>query len=92
MFAAQAQEELARRQEQVARREEKAAAVEERLRTWNDHLRSWEVELESREQRVEVAAKMAAQPTGVESKVGRNERCPCGAGLKYKDCHGLRGR
>lgn len=23
-------------------------------------------------------------------KVGRNERCPCGSGLKYKKCHGVR--
>jgi uncharacterized protein YecA (UPF0149 family) len=22
------------------------------------------------------------------SNVGRNERCPCGSGLKYKRCHG----
>jgi hypothetical protein len=22
-------------------------------------------------------------------KVGRNERCPCGSGRKYKKCHGL---
>jgi preprotein translocase subunit SecA len=21
-------------------------------------------------------------------KVGRNERCPCGSGKKYKHCHG----
>jgi uncharacterized protein YecA (UPF0149 family) len=21
-------------------------------------------------------------------KVGRNERCPCGSGKKYKKCHG----
>ncbi|MCB1427593.1 MAG: SEC-C domain-containing protein, partial [Nitratireductor sp.] len=21
-------------------------------------------------------------------KVGRNEACPCGSGLKYKHCHG----
>ncbi|MGB9429901.1 MAG: SEC-C metal-binding domain-containing protein, partial [Gammaproteobacteria bacterium] len=21
-------------------------------------------------------------------KVGRNEPCPCGSGLKYKQCHG----
>ena len=26
------------------------------------------------------------------SKIGRNERCPCGSGLKYKHCHGLAGR
>ena len=23
-------------------------------------------------------------------KVGRNEPCPCGSGLKYKKCHGLK--
>jgi len=22
------------------------------------------------------------------SKIGRNEPCPCGSGLKYKYCHG----
>src|ERR1700719_168730 len=22
------------------------------------------------------------------SKIGRNERCPCGSGVKYKRCHG----
>jgi hypothetical protein len=25
-------------------------------------------------------------------KIGRNERCPCGSGLKYKHCNGLPGR
>jgi len=28
------------------------------------------------------------QPTKAEKKVGRNELCPCGSGLKYKNCHG----
>ena len=28
------------------------------------------------------------QPIKVEKKVGRNEPCPCGSGLKYKKCHG----
>jgi len=28
------------------------------------------------------------QPVSVEKKVGRNEPCPCGSGLKYKKCHG----
>lgn len=92
VFARRAEEELASRQEQVSRREEKAAAVEERLRAWNDRLRRWEVELESRERRVEFAAKRAAQPGEAEAKVGRNQRCPCGSGLKYKHCHGLPSR
>ncbi len=28
------------------------------------------------------------QPIRVETKVGRNEPCPCGSGKKYKSCHG----
>ena len=28
------------------------------------------------------------QPVRVEKKVGRNDPCPCGSGLKYKNCHG----
>lgn len=28
------------------------------------------------------------QPVTAEKKVGRNEPCPCGSGLKYKKCHG----
>ena len=24
----------------------------------------------------------------VSSPIGRNNRCPCGSGLKYKNCHG----
>ncbi len=35
---------------------------------------------------------MSGQPMEGETKVGRNERCPCGSGLKYKHCHGLSGR
>jgi len=27
-------------------------------------------------------------PVHVEKKVGRNDPCPCGSGLKYKKCHG----
>ena len=29
-----------------------------------------------------------SQPLRVEKKVGRNDPCPCGSGLKYKNCHG----
>jgi hypothetical protein len=92
VFAAQTEEELARRHEQVARRELDTTAVEERLRAWNERLRKWEGELEAREQRAEPAAKMSARPREAQNKVGRNERCPCGSGLKYKHCHGLPGR
>ena len=91
VFAEQAEEELARRQEQVARRELDSTAAEERLRAWNERLRRWEGELEAREQRAELAAKMSARPRETPTRVGRNERCPCGSGLKYKHCHGLPG-
>ena len=92
VFAEKAEEELARRQDQVARRELDATAVEERLRAWNERLRRWEGELEARERRAKFTAKMSARPREAQNKVGRNERCPCGSGLKYKHCHGLPGR
>ena len=28
------------------------------------------------------------QPVHVEKRIGRNDPCPCGSGLKYKNCHG----
>jgi preprotein translocase subunit SecA len=34
------------------------------------------------------AAASAPQPVHVGQKVGRNDPCPCGSGLKYKKCHG----
>ncbi|MES2678836.1 MAG: preprotein translocase subunit SecA [Bacteroidota bacterium] len=29
------------------------------------------------------------QPIRVETKIGRNDPCPCGSGKKYKSCHGV---
>lgn len=92
VFAEQAEEELARRREQLVRRELGATAVQERLRAWDDHLRRWENEIEARGRRVELAAKMPTRPKETEGKVGHDERCPCGSGLKYKHCHGLLSR
>jgi preprotein translocase subunit SecA len=34
------------------------------------------------------AAAKPAQPVHAAQKVGRNDPCPCGSGLKYKKCHG----
>jgi preprotein translocase subunit SecA len=36
----------------------------------------------------DAAAASAPQPVHVGQKVGRNDPCPCGSGLKYKKCHG----
>ena len=30
----------------------------------------------------------ARMPIHVDKKIGRNDPCPCGSGLKYKNCHG----
>jgi hypothetical protein len=91
VLAEQADEKLANREATVARREEDVSGVEERLRGWDEHLRRWEGELETRERRVEFAAKMSARPGEVSTKVGRNGRCLCGSGMKYKHCHGPAG-
>ncbi|MBT8164820.1 MAG: SEC-C domain-containing protein [Acidimicrobiia bacterium] len=39
-----------------------------------------------------MTAKPSARPAEIRPKFGRNERCPCESGLKYKYCHGLPGR
>lgn len=87
-----AQQHMARREAALTKREEELGAAEERVRRWSDHLRDKEQELEVREWRVEATTKMSTQPTNTSAKTGRNERCPCGSGLKYKRCHGRSGR
>jgi hypothetical protein len=92
VFAERAEELLEVREAQVAVLEGDLEVAEERLRGWTKRLRLWEGELEAQEQRVQLASNLAAQPREASAKVGRNERCPCGSGLKYKHCHGLVGR
>ena len=46
---------------------------------------------ESRSEQVAAPGQQAQphkEPVKVGPKVGRNELCPCGSGLKYKNCHG----
>ena len=38
-----------------------------------------------------LAKKLPGQSSGSRVKTGRNERCPCGSDLKYKQCHGRPG-
>jgi preprotein translocase subunit SecA len=62
-------------------RERELAARARQLSRLEEHLRDWERRLRT----------TAAMPTGRarrDPKVGRNEQCPCGSGLKYKRCHG----
>jgi len=92
VFAESAQEELTAREVGVAAREREVEASEERLRRWAERLRLVERELEVRDQRIQFSSKLVPRPTEPSVKAGRNERCPCGSGLKYKHCHGLSGR
>lgn len=92
VLAQRAREQLANREAEIVSRERAIASAEERLRSRSEHLRHWEAELQTMAQRVELASKLASQRRDDGPKIGRNERCPCGSGLKYKHCHGLTGR
>ena len=92
VLAERAREQLARRKAEVANRERAVSAAEQRQRGTRERLRRWEAELQTLAQRVELTAKLAGQRRDATPKVGCNERCPCGSGLKYKHCHGLTGR
>lgn len=45
-------------------------------------------EVETQQQIMRARLLMRAQASKPVAKVGRNERCPCGSGRKYKRCHG----
>jgi uncharacterized protein YecA (UPF0149 family) len=91
-LADQAEERLAAREREVAARESNIGVAEEPLRGWTERLRYQKAELQIREQRIEMASKVIVRQRQPGPKVGRNERCPCGSGLKHKHCHGLAGR
>jgi hypothetical protein len=92
VFARQGVEELENREARVEVREHRVDIDEARMRERGERLRRWEGELEARELRAEFASRSASRHSAAGSKIGRNERCPCGSGLKYKRCHGLAGR
>jgi hypothetical protein len=56
----------------------------ETLKRKEEHLWEWERRLGT--------PRVGGVHTQNTAKVGRNDRCPCGSGLKYKHCHGLPGR
>ena len=91
VLAGRAAEELATRESHIAAREDDLEAAEERLRGRMERLRTWEGELTTVEQRIRAASSQALRPKEPSRKVGRNDRCPCGSGLKHKHCHGLAG-
>lgn len=67
--------------------------TESELRRREEALDVRERRLQEREQLVEKREQFPSIEDSVirrskASKVGRNDRCPCGSGLKYKRCHG----
>jgi len=91
VLAQRAAEELAIRGAKVAGREREVDGDEARMREWSEYLQRREDELKAREQRVESMSKLASRRSVARVKIGRNEHCLCGSGLKYKHCHGLTG-
>jgi uncharacterized protein YecA (UPF0149 family) len=61
--------------------DERAALLDAREREIDD----WEKTLSAMTRATLITRPLALSVT----KVGRNEACPCGSGLKYKRCHGL---
>ena len=92
VFAQRATEEMAMREAKIVAREREVDAEAARMREQGERLRRWEDALEAREQRAETVSKITSRESTGRAKIGRNERCPCGSGLKYKHCHGLAGR
>ncbi len=89
VFAQRATEELAIREANIVAREGEVDTGEARMREWGERLRRWEDELEAQEQRAESMSKLPSRRSTARVRIGRNERCPCTSGLKYKYCHGL---
>jgi len=92
LFAQRASEELAIREAKIVAREREVDTDEGRMRDWSERLRRREDELEVREQLAEAASERFSSAWTARTKIGRNERCPCGSGFKCKRCHGLAGR
>lgn len=84
VFAEQASRQAEERTAELEARQRALDRRAETLERKEEHLREWERRLGTPR-----AAGVHTQNT---AKVGRNERCPCGSGLKYKHCHGLPGR
>ena len=78
---------------QVGERASRLDARERELDTRAEQLRNKEVHLTAWEQQIRTQRRSGSPGRAVtKTRVGRNERCPCGSGRKYKHCHGPAGR
>ena len=82
-------EDLDRTGTMLGEREALVAAGETALAGRERDVATREKALAIREQRLAAQTKPTAAPLIVPvAKLGRNDLCPCGSGLKYKRCHG----
>lgn len=65
----------------------RAESIDARERRLEDRERVLAV-LEQRLRTMTRQIRNAQTPSAANSKIGRNERCHCGSGIKYKRCHG----
>ncbi len=54
---------------------------------WLFKLDSWQ-NVFSEDERDAIAKQFRTDHIAVSDKIGRNDPCPCGSGIKYKKCHG----
>jgi hypothetical protein len=87
-LALRAEERLAAREVQLEARQREVKAAEERLRRSKEQLRLWQGEVDTRTRQANLASTSDQRSTAANTKVGRNEPCPCGSNTKYKWCHG----
>ncbi len=81
--AAELADKAAERAARLDARDEELKARARRLKWKEDHLSSWGP--------VRHSAPATTTHARYAVKVGRNERCPCGSGDKFKYCHGRTG-
>ena len=72
-----------REPEQVRQAQESRRMDMSRYRTQKDNITPG-----SDPSKQDTREKQRPEPFRAEKKVGRNDPCPCGSGLKYKNCHG----
>jgi len=75
--------------ETVAELKRSLNEAQERLAQRDQQVRSLRQQLRTTQQQL---ATEADHPAPAFQRVGRNDRCPCGSGLKYKFCHAIRDR
>jgi hypothetical protein len=71
----------------LAEFEERIAERESALDEWERKLAKRETRLRDNERRIRMAPVVRGTPSPA-PKIGRNDRCPCGSGFKFKRCHG----